>query len=484
MIIPIGHEEDSVRRLPWVTFGVMLLCLAGYLGVGLAESGGPSLEETYDHAWEAFEYYLEHPYLTLDPTLAESGFGGMSELERESLLEAYRSEFPPPDDSQQRLEEQRELDRLTERALANVREHPYQRWGLVPAEWSALTFLTHMFLHGGLLHLLGNMLILYLAGPFIEDVWGRPLFAAFYVIAGIVAALAFLIPNADSTIPMIGASGAIAAVMGAFLIRYWNTRIKFFYIFGLIWRGTFSAAAWVMLPLWFGEQLFMAAMTSSGGIGGGIAYWAHVGGFAFGVAAALAIRHWRIEERYIEPTLEGKIHTTVVDNAALDRALAASAAGSTERALELLAAQCRAQPGNHDVALAYWGVAVEAGRAAEAAPAVVGVVRDELRGGHHELALDHWSELVEHAPHAPVDAEVLIRIAQAAVRAGNPAGATPVLRRAMLEGGTSMPATMALRIARLASGLDANLARGAARLALTRPDLGPHEREQAQQLLA
>jgi membrane associated rhomboid family serine protease len=233
MIIPIGHEEESCRRLPVITFGIMALCLLGFVLSG--ELGDTSARdfEASEKAEEVLEYYLEHPYL---------------------------------------------------------------RFGLVPSDPSPIGFLTHMFLHAGFLHLIGNMLMLYLAGPFIEDVWGRPLYAAFYVVAGIAAALAFVATNSDVSVPMIGASGAIAGVMGAFLVRYTNTQIHFFYWIGLFFRGTFSAPAWVMLPLWFAEQLFMAAMLEDVS-GGGVAYWAHIGGFVFGVGAAIGIRHWGIEQK-------------------------------------------------------------------------------------------------------------------------------------------------------------------------------------------
>jgi membrane associated rhomboid family serine protease len=483
MIIPIGHEEDSVRRLPWITFGVMGLCVAAFALSGQLDQSPLRGQEAARRAVEAIEYFFEHPYLELDPKLADLAFEDTGPEEREALIEAYRGQVPRPSDATTLRAEQRRLEELIAEIHTSLGLGFYERWGLVPARPSPVAFLTHMFLHGGLLHLVGNLLILYLAAPFIEDVWGRPLFAGFYLVAGLAAAVAFIAFNPGSTIPMIGASGAIAGVMGAFLIRYWNTRIRFLYMFSLLWRGTFTAPAWVILPMWFGEQLFMATVTT-GTEGGGIAYWAHVGGFAFGASAAAGMRRWRIEERFLEPALAGKLSTTILDNPQVERALQAAAAGNTNHALVVLRAQLERGPHNPDVALAYWGVAVEARRAPEAAPAMLEVIRDELRRGATALACGHWTELVGHLPEAQADPDLLIRLARALTREERHEEAKAALRRAMLSGGSEMPSATALRIARAARELDACLARGAAKVALARPDLSPAERHEAEQMLA
>ena len=132
----------------------------------------------------------------------------------------------------------------------------------------------------GFFHFLGNMFILYLAGPFIEDRWGRPLFAGFYILAGIFAALFFVVQYPGLEESMVGASGAISGVMGAFLIRFWFVKIKFFYFF-FFFMGTFNAPAWFMLPLWLARELIFAqagdVIAPEGGTG--VAHWAHVAGF-------------------------------------------------------------------------------------------------------------------------------------------------------------------------------------------------------------
>lgn len=164
-------------------------------------------------------------------------------------------------------------------------------FGLWSGNPTLLTFFTHQFVHGGLFHLVGNMLFLWIFGSLIEDAirpWGL---ALLYLGGGVMAALAHLGINAalghSANIPMIGASGSIAAIMGLFLLRFHRTEVEIFYWFGFFWRGTFWVRSMWALAYWVGmevvEGVFSAAL---GGGGGGVAHWAHVGGFVAGAAAA------------------------------------------------------------------------------------------------------------------------------------------------------------------------------------------------------
>jgi membrane associated rhomboid family serine protease len=146
-----------------------------------------------------------------------------------------------------------------------------------------LAVLVSIFLHGSVAHLVGNMLFLWIFGNNIEDRRGRFGFAAFYLSAGLVAAAVQYVVNPDSTIPLIGASGAIAGVMGAYLVWFPNARIKSLIVFGpVLFRKV--KAKWV-LGLWFAEQFLLYKDNTT------IAWMAHVGGFAFGVVVGWLWRH-------------------------------------------------------------------------------------------------------------------------------------------------------------------------------------------------
>ncbi|RNF34938.1 rhomboid family intramembrane serine protease [Paracoccus methylarcula] len=146
--------------------------------------------------------------------------------------------------------------------------------------------LTHMFLHAGFMHLAGNMLFLWIFGDNLEDQMGKPGFLAFYLACGLAAAAGQIASEPFSPVPMVGASGAIAGVMGGYLLLFPKARIDILFIF-IIFFKVFTVPAWIMLALWFAIQLFGGF--SSVGSEGGVAYWAHAGGFLAGLILTLPV---------------------------------------------------------------------------------------------------------------------------------------------------------------------------------------------------
>jgi membrane associated rhomboid family serine protease len=143
------------------------------------------------------------------------------------------------------------------------------------------TPLTSMFMHGGWLHLLGNMWFLWLFGNNVEDSMGRMRYVLFYLLCGLTAAATQTFLNPSSPIPMVGASGAISGVMGAYVLLYPRVRVHLLLVL-VIFITTISLPAWAMLGYWFLLQLLGGA--AAAGQEGGVAFWAHVGGFAAGAA--------------------------------------------------------------------------------------------------------------------------------------------------------------------------------------------------------
>ncbi|MEM6304377.1 MAG: rhomboid family intramembrane serine protease [Pseudomonadota bacterium] len=197
----------------------------------------------------------------------------------------------------------------------------YNTWALVPirltngVEPEAL--LTSMFLHGGWLHLAGNMLFLWIFGDNVEEEMGHLMFLVFYLACGVAAGIAQVAAAPYSNVPMVGASGAIAGVMGGYLLLFPRAKVDIF-IFFIVFFRIFPIPAWIMLMIWFGIQFF-------GGLGtdpdqGGVAYWAHAGGFLAGFVLIIplwlkrgAMAYWRRtdghpphpEARY--PALESRL---------------------------------------------------------------------------------------------------------------------------------------------------------------------------------
>ena len=164
-----------------------------------------------------------------------------------------------------------------------------QQWSVIPAGIVAgrhwITLLTAMFMHAGWLHILGNMVFLWAFGPEIEEAMGRPRYLIFYVLSGLVASLAQVAAMPSSTVPNLGASGAIAGVMGAFLVTYPRDQIRTLVLFGWFAQITFIPAA-LLIGLWFVIQLFSEVGAVANVQSGGVAYMAHVGGFVFGAVTA------------------------------------------------------------------------------------------------------------------------------------------------------------------------------------------------------
>ena len=172
-------------------------------------------------------------------------------------------------------------------------------WALVPAELTQglnsptngtlgppalATLFTSMFLHGGILHLLGNMLFLIIFGNNIEDALGRAKYLGFYLVCGVAAALTQVMASPGSNVPVLGASGAIAGVLGAYLVLYPNAKVNSL-VFLAIFLTRVNLPAWLLLGFWLVSQFFnqITGAMVQGGDRGGVAYLAHIGGFVAGM---------------------------------------------------------------------------------------------------------------------------------------------------------------------------------------------------------
>ena len=170
-------------------------------------------------------------------------------------------------------------------------------FGLVPAAFSWVAVFTSMFLHGGLFHVAGNMLYLWIFGDNVEDRMGHGRFLVFYLLCGTAAALAQTITVPDSVVPMVGASGAIAGVMGAYFVLYPKSRIvtlvPLFFFFQII-----EVPAIFFLGIWFVMQFLSGVGSIGNAATGGVAFWAHVAGFLAGLSGVIVFR--RPERQRVE----------------------------------------------------------------------------------------------------------------------------------------------------------------------------------------
>jgi membrane associated rhomboid family serine protease len=296
MLIPLRHENMQGRRWPIITFGIIALNIIVFLGthwtIGRQE---PELGQVKIHL---LLLAAAHPELKI-PDKAQEFVNSIRTRNAALWKEAQNPNRDVYDlwDAKKRMQVddpealQQEMNSLGDSYAQMSSTSLLSKYAFIPAHPTLLSMITANFLHGGWLHIIGNMWFLWLAGAILEDTWGRMIYPAFYLIVGVLALQVHAMVNVGSFTPTIGASGAIAGLMGAFLVRFPTTKIEMgWLLFYRFYR--FKMAAYWLLPLWLvTEILYGSAVQSSG-----VAHWAHVGGFAFGALFAVAVQKSGLEQ--------------------------------------------------------------------------------------------------------------------------------------------------------------------------------------------
>jgi len=365
MIIPIGTKADLALK-PKVTIGLIAACIIVHI-IASTMSGQTGedmflvhrdlyvqqtrlyiMDKNHDdglpgyidpeaaNGIEMMENAEDYYDLEMGLIKAMGGsYNAFDDVEAFGLDLAERDESYYPELSQE-ASDFADWQRLKKRETDVLDSHVNYALGLVPGRMGRVhTFITHMFLHGDMWHLLGNMLFLWVVGCLLEDTWGKKTFLGFYLLGGIFAGLAHCLSEPGSSVPMIGASGAIAAAMGAFTVRHFMTKIKFFYFFLLFFRpfwGTFYLPAFGFLPFWFIQQVAFKELSDFMG-GSGVAYVAHIAGYMGGVATALVFKATGVESKWIDPAVQkARVDNGVLKDPRFDEACELLASGNVERA--------------------------------------------------------------------------------------------------------------------------------------------------------
>jgi len=318
MFIPLRHENMEGRRWPVISIALVLINFVAFVATrGQIDNQNPKDGEVRAHI---LLLAAMHPELTM-PTDVQAFVTNFQKKNPGTWREAQNPNRDVADgwDARMRLIDdqtalQTEMDSLVEQFASAQQSSLLEQYAFVPSHPKAISYLTANFLHGGWLHLIGNMWFLWLAGAILEDTWGRIIYPIVYLVAGAAALQFHAWTNPDSITPTLGASGAVAALMGAFLVRFPKTKIEVAVVLGLrslsnlaMGRGIrFKAAAYWLLPLWLLMEIFSGAIF---GPYSGVAHWAHVGGFAFGALAAVGLRYSGLEQKANE-AIEAKVTWT------------------------------------------------------------------------------------------------------------------------------------------------------------------------------
>lgn len=281
-------------------------------------------------------------------------------------------------------------------AFANVE----WRYGFVPERWSALTLFTHQYLHAGLLHLVGNMIFLLVFGGLVEDALGPLPMLVFYSAGGVAAALMQWGMTAAAhgrlNVPMVGASGAIAALLGISALRFYAYQVKIWWLavlpFGLaprVYSGAFAINSWFAIGTWVLMQLVPALYWLARPVSEGVAYWAHLGGLGFGVLLALPLgavasgrRDHVLEEAEVAPIAHAHQVARLVQH----------------------------EPDNEDALVLAARGDWKMDRLEEAAQAYQRAVAVAIRKGKRAKAADIALEMFTHIPEAMLDADSLYQV--------------------------------------------------------------------------
>lgn len=345
-VFPIG-SESRIKRLPWLTIGIIVANILFFAATSLIDTGLERELGRLESSMQAIEQRHLYRLAWEDPEVFR--------LPPDSLRMAIAEGRVIPQDDPDFLEWLSYYQKFQERREAS----PFKALGFIPGKFNPLRILSSMFVHASLWHLLTNLVFLWLVGCNIEDSWGWKVFGGTYLASGFVSALCHLAAFRGSMVPLVGASGAIAGVMGAFMVRHFMTRIRFFYLALVIIRpfmGTFSLQAGVVLPFWLLLQILGARWG-----GADVAYWAHIGGFCFGAAVGLSLRFLGLEKRFIAPMLDREQEKLRLPSK-LAQAYQSLDEGDRARARALLQQAMNEEPGNIDAPLALARLAAEDGQ--------------------------------------------------------------------------------------------------------------------------
>jgi len=381
-VFPIGSEE-GVRRLPYLTIGLIVVnTILWFITSNILGGQEKVLQEINRKLFEIESRYI-YKIIEADPTF-------LQKYDLDRVHERFFTEEIIPQDSR----DYDEWHKLYKDYKAKRSSFVFDRLGFTPKRFDFFKIFTSMFVHAGFFHLLFNMLFLWLVGCNIEDDWSWKVFLGLYLISGVVACLFHALAFPDSRVPLVGASGAIAGVMGAFMVRHYKTKVRFAYFMWFFltrpFFGTFAIYAGIAFPLWFLMQITCASWS----VETGTAYWAHIGGFIFGAAVSTTFRFLGVEKKYIAPMVEDSFEQLKV-SPKMKEVNKRLNVGDTVGAIPLLLSLINEEPDNADAPLMLARVYFEKGHHNDAVLMYNKALAIILRKTDVDMMLSAYEEIKE-----------------------------------------------------------------------------------------
>ena len=464
------------NQQPWVTYGLLVLCAIGLIYSNSLERDVRSSADTAVAA--AVAYWEEHPYLEPADIIVEKLTAGAIQGRRAEFQRERSKRGTVGIPKAVRRHYQEILDGLTADALAPLMQLPRYRMGVHSSKPDAVSYLTHAFLHGGWLHLIGNGILLLILGCYIERVWGPALLGGFAIVSSLAAATAFRIGNPELDASLIGASGMIGGLLAAFTLRFASRWTEAGY-----WAVAIGGLCGLTLPAGFGwDASVVPGPAASGEVAAatGASFWAIAGGLVCGLVITSMMMLGRIEAILSKTDATPERKPSVEPD--LEAALEAQAEGRSAEAFELISALLQRKPEYRAALLAMWEVALDLGRPVDASRAMLRVIRDEVRR-NAPSAVGHWLDLASRGLDGDAEPALLIHIALMLREAEQPIEALSALRRALDISAESDSAELAARVARASQSLDPSFTEAAAWRALGSVNLAFKDRQSLEVLL-
>ena len=420
--IPIGNENSTVRRLPWITFSIMAInVLVFYVTLPVV---GAQQNELIKLGTRMEQFVQQHKELLADENvrkrLTEIGLITKGEaddiaehLKKSSEIDAQYKEWLRGIEAE-RL--RKELDQMLIAFKDAAQESLWYKYGFAPnGNWRVHQLITAAFLHGGAIHLFGNLIFFFAIAFSLEDLWGRGVFLGFYLLGAAASCIPSLV--SPEAVPSIGASGAISATVGAFLFRLPRTKIKLFCIPIMpVWWLRLLCARWkliVMVPgylylaAYFIEQFVSPYVEKKQGSVSNVAYSVHIAGFLFGAGFALMMKLTKYEEQHINPKIEAMVSFSAAP--AITQALEALDKGDALMAERKLRAHLNKQPSDTNALLAAIQVYQQASNFDRLNAMYTRLIRQHLANEDREAALYAYDSLLSAFPDDNVAPRIGVR---------------------------------------------------------------------------
>ena len=457
--------RKRLGKLPAVSVVLVAIWVLVALVVQLGYAS--HLQRARDKLFAAASYAIRDPVVEVDARFLPVVRAVMPSFENDDVLgflrkKEVRRQGPDP---------QQEFNQLVIAAFAELESHPFRALGLVPAKLSLHGFATHVLVHAGWLHLLATLILFLLAAPLLEERWGPSAFAGALVLLVLLGGGVFCLVHPQSDRALLGGSAMVAGLVAAALVCFRAEEVDFLGWLRPAVELELWAPVWVLGALWAVYELFLwwsVSGTLPGGVDNAVGYTAHAAGFAVGglVSVAFSRFGWRKDSERSRAVSASK-NKSGAERFDLEEVRRMLELGDEDRAYAMLKAEAKRSARNREVVSSFWRLAVKREVPSQAGPAVVQLVREELRRGAEEVAVGLWRGLADRAPSVLVDPATLVRLAPVIARREGKAWAVLALEQALDDSNEGLTPATAGRAARLAVELDPELAVAAARKALS-----------------